>query len=195
MIRKHNMQAAESDHEKKARKEKDAIYQRKKMSELSEPELRKIKRHKLEKQRLKRATEKEEKSKLWSEIHRQNNLKPLRNYGLYLKFLCNSDPRTSFYRQALPEVKELSDWKWIINDITDENMTKLELFELSKKFATFFSQAGVEKYSVIHLLSGNNKYALAMLSGILTIGAICSLSDVPSDYETIKYQVSFFRLQ
>ena len=74
-------------------------------------------------------------------------------------------------------------------------MTKLELFELSKKFATFFSQAGVEKYSVIHLLSGNNKYALAMLGGILTIGAICSLSDVPSDYETIKYQVSFFRLQ
>ena len=47
-----------------------------------------------------------------------------------------------FYGQALPEVKKLSDWKWIINDITDGNMTRLEFIELSKKFATFFSQVG-----------------------------------------------------
>ena len=140
MIRKHNKRTAESDLERKARKERDAIYQRKKLSKLSETEMRKLKQNKAKAQRLKRATEKEEQSKLWSNIHRQNKLQPLLKCGSYLKFLCNSDPRTSFYGQALPEVKELCDWKWIVNDVTDENMTKLEFFELSKKFATFFSQ-------------------------------------------------------
>ena len=36
MIRKHNKRTAESDHERKVRKEKDAIHHRKKISELSE---------------------------------------------------------------------------------------------------------------------------------------------------------------
>ena len=190
MIRHQKSRALETEEESNKRKERDVMYQRNKRDNLSEQQRKIINQKKIEYGGWKRNDLKERNSEKWSEIHRQNNLLPLQKHGSYFKFLVQGDARTSFYGQKLPTATNASEWIWLENKITGDNIMGSEFHLLSKKFAVSFKQVGLEKGDVVHLITGNCNETIGILGGIWILGGVCSLSSMTTDVKTIETQVS-----
>ena len=129
-------------------------------------------------------------SQKWSVIHRQNNLEPLHEHGSYFRFLNYGEARNFYYGQSLAFTSNEKDWKWLENKISGEILMGSEFFSLSNKFANGFKELGIEIGDVIHMITGSHIDTLPIIGGLWTLGAICSLSPMTTDFITIEKQVS-----
>ena len=192
MFRHKKTRASETTNQMSIRKQKDAEYQREKRSleTMKEKNIRKQKD--VEYRYLKRLEEEEMKREKWMDIHRQNNLKYLKQHGSYLRFLLYGTARTSYYGQSLPlfhEDEDIDDWKWLDNKISDEILMASDFLILSQKYLILFYQMGLSKRDVIHLCVGNQNHIFGILGGIWTIGGVLSISDASINEKALQQQV------
>jgi len=182
MIRKQKFRSIETEEQKTLRRKKDAEYHMRVRSEESLQDRMKRNLKKAEDRHSKREDDKQRKAEKWLEIHRQTNLKRLKEHGSYLRFLLFGAPRKSFYGCFLPSLNassiEVEDWKWLQNNISNEEIMGSGFRMLSQKYAILFKQIGLSRNDVVHLVVESRNYIFGVLGGIWLIGGIISLSDV-----------------
>ena len=105
--------------------------------------------------------------------------------GSYYNTLCNIIRKN---------IEEGGDWLWLHDRITDRKLHASDFEILSKKFAVFFKNLGLEKGDVIHLCVGNYNESYGAIGGIWILGGIASCGDVALDDKAIAGQVMNLRV-
>ena len=100
--------------------------------------------------------------------------------GSYYNTLCN---------MIRKNIEEGGDWLWLHDRITGRTLNASDFEILSKKFAVFFKNLGLEKGDVIHLVVGNYNESYGAIGGIWILGGVASCGDVALDDKAIAGQV------
>ena len=82
---------------------------------------------------------------------------------------------------------EAADFVWLFNDSTGESLTVAEAISRSQRSALAFSEAGISRHDVVHVLS--NESAITSIFGLFIIGAVPALADSSQGPETLQAQV------
>ena len=115
-----------------------------------------------------------------------------------LNHIWNPEPVKGSYYTTLSNIirqniEDGGDWLWLHNRINGKTMMASEFEILSKKFAVFFKNLGLEKGDCVHLVVGNYNESYGAIGGIWILGGIASCGDVALDDQAIAGQVIYFQ--